>query len=583
MIILSLTAENILKYKSLDLQDLPQRGLIAISGQNESGKSTIGETICFALFGRSFSIEQHDLGKLIHWGENRCVVTISFRALNNSSYTLTRSLDIDGNHSARLCHADQPEDPIALGADQVAAAMFDLISFGYDEFIESFYLAQREITSPHPHSVTLKTIAGISTLERSASLIEQELQRDAAGIQQQQAELQATEDELDALELDPDLLDSLLAEQTQASQDKQQTTALTTNYATAQDEYQRAYPRLIEFITLRNRLSFWLAVLLLFLSVLFSAWVMLLINPDQQNSWLGFFAPYLPDAIGWIMLPAIPLAFLIRQRNVKIKRLRKAGKQLATLISAIGNVPEMLEGNIKLSVTLSDRTATSSIAAAELAQEMQPALMHMQNLQNSYATKLQQLLEPIRLEQERRDKAAALAQRSTELNGEIESRSQHNQARMISIELLAGASRHLSKRFNHIIREHVGMTLPLFTEGRYEHLQIDDDMSIRVFSNEKRGYLDLDEISSGTQRQIMLAVRLALSQELASRRVRSAQFLILDEPFAFFDQERTISSLSVLPELSEDLPQIFVTSQVFPQGSTFQREIACSRDTKVLP
>ena len=169
-----------------------------------------------------------------------------------------------------------------------------------------------------------------------------------------------------------------------------------------------------------------------------------------------------------------------------------------------------------------------------------------------------------------------------ELEGEIDDHTKHNQARKISIELLAGASRHLSRRFNHVILEHVGMTLPLFTENRYEHLQIEDDMTIRVFSNEKRGYLDLDEISSGTQRQIMLAVRLALSQELASRQVKSNQFLILDEPFAFFDQERTINSLAVLPELSEDLPQIFVTSQVFPDGSIFQREITCSRETTVL-
>jgi len=169
------------------------------------------------------------------------------------------------------------------------------------------------------------------------------------------------------------------------------------------------------------------------------------------------------------------------------------------------------------------------------------------------------------------------------LEGDISAHTEHNETRRISIELLAGASRHLSRRFNHVIQEHVGMTLPLFTENRYEHLQIEDDMTIQVFSNEKRGYLDLDEISSGTQRQIMLAVRLALSQELASRRIGSNQFLILDEPFAFFDQERTINSLAVLPELSVDLPQIFVTSQVFPEGSSFQHKIACSRDTTELP
>ena len=48
MIIHSINAKNVLKYETLDLQNLPEEGVIAISGFNESGKSTIGETICFA-------------------------------------------------------------------------------------------------------------------------------------------------------------------------------------------------------------------------------------------------------------------------------------------------------------------------------------------------------------------------------------------------------------------------------------------------------------------------------------------------------------------------------------------------------
>lgn len=53
MIINRIRAENVLKYAELSI-DLSPRGLIAISGQNESGKSSIGETVCFALFGRTF-------------------------------------------------------------------------------------------------------------------------------------------------------------------------------------------------------------------------------------------------------------------------------------------------------------------------------------------------------------------------------------------------------------------------------------------------------------------------------------------------------------------------------------------------
>ena len=50
MIITHISAENLLKYKHLELNKLPREGVITISGQNESGKSTIGESVCFALF-----------------------------------------------------------------------------------------------------------------------------------------------------------------------------------------------------------------------------------------------------------------------------------------------------------------------------------------------------------------------------------------------------------------------------------------------------------------------------------------------------------------------------------------------------
>jgi exonuclease SbcC len=143
--------------------------------------------------------------------------------------------------------------------------------------------------------------------------------------------------------------------------------------------------------------------------------------------------------------------------------------------------------------------------------------------------------------------------------------------------------REISHQFNYKIRDLVSKTLPLFTDNRYEHLQIDEDLTVRAFSSEKRDFMDLEEISSGTQRQIMLAVRLALSQELVGRTVKASQFLFLDEPFAFFDQARTRSSLSVLPSLSEQLNQIWIIGQEFPADVPFDRHIVCSREYRSLP
>jgi exonuclease SbcC len=185
-------------------------------------------------------------------------------------------------------------------------------------------------------------------------------------------------------------------------------------------------------------------------------------------------------------------------------------------------------------------------------------------------------------ERDRLSKAEKLAQTIASLSERVDEHEHRVYLRELARELLAGATRHLSQRFNRDLRDLVGRTLPMFTEERYEHLQIDDDLTVRVFSSEKRDFMDLEEISSGTQRQIMLAVRLALSQELVNSTVQSKQFIFLDEPFAFFDRERTLSALKVLPELSDDITQIWIVAQEFPDAHPFDRTIHCTRDQQAM-
>mgnify|MGYP003572013616 FL=1 len=186
-------------------------------------------------------------------------------------------------------------------------------------------------------------------------------------------------------------------------------------------------------------------------------------------------------------------------------------------------------------------------------------------------------------EQARIDKAEQLQQILEACEQKLSDHAERIRLRELAGELLQGAARHLSRRFNRDLRDLVGRTLPLFTENRYEHLQIDENLDVRAFSSEKRDFMGLDEISSGTQRQIMLAVRLALSQKLVNSTVHGKQFIFLDEPFAFFDQERTRSALKVLRELSDEITQIWVVAQTFPAEQTFDLPIACAREKDVLP
>jgi exonuclease SbcC len=186
-------------------------------------------------------------------------------------------------------------------------------------------------------------------------------------------------------------------------------------------------------------------------------------------------------------------------------------------------------------------------------------------------------------ERERVRRDAELRAIQSSLEGRIADLARRIQARTLALELLDGAVHYISQRFNTEVRNLAAESLPRLTNGRYEHLQIDTNLRVKAFSNEKRNFMDLDEISSGTQRQIMLAVRLALAQKLVNSAIHGPQMLFLDEPFAFFDQSRTASGLAVLPRVSGDFSQIWVTSQTFPADAEFDLVIECHAGESLSP
>ena len=192
--------------------------------------------------------------------------------------------------------------------------------------------------------------------------------------------------------------------------------------------------------------------------------------------------------------------------------------------------------------------------------------------------------EAIQDEQGRLKEAANFAEVLRALSAKREELTERIADRRRGIELLDGAMAELSSRFNRDVKVLVGRLLPLFTDGRYEHLQIDEDLRVRVFSSDKRDFMDLEEVSSGTQRQIMLALRLALSKKLLDRTVKGRQFAFLDEPFAFFDEGRTRTALRALADLGGDISQVWIVAQDFPENCevAFDTIITCDRESRTL-
>ena len=297
MIITGLWAENVLKYATLKFSELPTDGLVAISGPNESGKSTIGETICFALFGRTFALGPDEILKIIRWGESRCQVRLSFRTPRGEEYAISRYLDRDGNHSARLTRAEDVENPVARGVEPVAHALFEILGYNYEEFIESYYLAQREISAPHPHSGAVRMMSGIAPLERAREEFAHEVERENAAIveadekdirlQEELAELGIDEGRLERLERQRDVLVQARDENDQRGEELN----------LKAEHYADLLPDMKQAQRSAGRSRFWQFLFLLIAAAAGGVWLALTQAPEHEISQLvaSRIVQYVPD------------------------------------------------------------------------------------------------------------------------------------------------------------------------------------------------------------------------------------------------------------------------------------------------
>lgn len=600
MIINSVHAKNVLKFEQLELNDLPDDGVIAISGFNESGKSTIGETICFALFGRTFSIDDKKLKKIIRWGASECSVIIHFTKTPLTSendsiaeteqWAITRMLDFAGNHSAKLYNVNDISNPLARGVKEVEEALYKITAIKFEEFIESFYLAQREITTPHPHSYTLKSMAGISTLEHCNQQLRQEMTDDNKRSDEIKLQMDDLQVEIDELNINDQHLVELTSQHEVISQSKTKTNSSLSAYQANVKDYKETSIKLKRSQSKKESGSFFRFLLFISCMLNLILWISLVMMPEKaihgeitgllQASFPQFTSTYYHPYLLYISMASAVLFLLlwlpIIRYNQNARHLDEIGIDLAEKMHALDDIREMdadearMKQMNQLTMTPIDEQALSDYTQADL-----DFLIQQQKDQSVQLIKLSSALV---IERELIKQFNELEKKLVDYQAQIDDIIAQNSVRNDSSKLLIGATQHLSTCFNQTLRDHVSKTLPLFTESRYERLQIDDDLSVRIFSNDKYDFMELDEISSGTQRQIMLAVRLALSQEMVRRKVHSRQFMILDEPFAFFDEERTRKSLQELPQLSQDLTQVWIIAQTFPDNMSFAKTIYCERD-----
>ena len=210
MIIHHLRADNLFKYRQLHIPAAP-RGVIAVSGPNESGKTAIAEIICLALFGRTSLLPPEEVTKAIKWGEFQGSVTVTFTRNGGDSYTLVRHLDKEGNQSAQL-HRDGDQTLIARGAEAVTQAVRHLSGVSYEQFLAGLYSTQRHLTASPALHETVKVLSGVATLETISAELKREIDTAEDQVAHLTLQLTTAEDHLTQLNWREEPLVALRAE-----------------------------------------------------------------------------------------------------------------------------------------------------------------------------------------------------------------------------------------------------------------------------------------------------------------------------------------------------------------------------------
>lgn len=619
MIIRSLEAEDLLCYRRLRLADLPPRGLIGVSGDNETGKSAIGELVCFALFGRTYAVGSDRIAALVRWGAPRGSLVLVLAA-HGQDYEIRRQIERDGEQSARLALAGAAE-PLARGADAVAERLSALLGFGFEQYLETFYLAQRELRAPDPQSLALRQMAGVAPLLVCAEELRAEVGVEQEAAQRQEERIAVIDAELAALAASHPSADGVDEELAATRRREHAVAALLKGLPEAAQAYTAAArPSLGE--GLRRGLAGLASALVLLAALLVGGlWALLRLRPDlwplpALRRWLeGLVAPLGLTAEAVLIYGAIALAGVLAllglwhlARALAARGRRARGRRLAAWLEQIDDLDtgpiaplrrpisaEQLEpGGVALDeqplVDRPDserhmRLARRVLALAASPAEVQAAVAHervwLEHLVGALAQRREALgatLERARLGRERAQALAAeRAQASQALAGH---RARIGTATLAS-ELLEGSARHRWEGFAQRVGARVGRLLPHLTDGGYEHLELDGALRIRLYRADKRGFLDAAETSSGTQRQVLLALRLALVGELAARLGRERPLVFLDEPFAFSDETRMRGGLTALRD-DESVGQVWVVAQRFPQDAALALEIRCGRHPDTL-
>ena len=232
--------------------------------------------------------------------------------VNDTEYEIARFLDNEGNHGVRLYRAAEEERPVAKGINSVSEALDELLGYQFEEFVESFYLAQREITTPHPHSHAIKTMAGIASLEHVAEELSHDLKNEKLKIPDLNEQIEMVDTDIEALAIEPGKLNLLETDLNSVKQAGESLRQNEDNLSKAAQDYNEARPRLGSAQRIKRLAGLASFIALIAAVAVACAWY--LFNKMPESAYTAQLTAFLEQSIPeWNeqYIPQLALAFVI--------------------------------------------------------------------------------------------------------------------------------------------------------------------------------------------------------------------------------------------------------------------------------
>lgn len=616
MIITSIHAENFRKYTQLQLENLPGRGLLALVGGNESGKSSIGDAIQFGLFGHTDKVPADEAAKLIHWGADKASVALRLQHRGHE-YRLVRSIDNAGNIAATLFSTEE-ETTLADTPEGVERQLKALLGYHYAAFAKAFYWSQQSNGKHDQDNDNLRALAGLKEHARISSQLEREQQERLITLEELETRRQHTRHTIDALHIDEGQLPHLNGIASDLEEHQQRLLLLGEKL----DKESLAYPdnlQRFQKADQRNRkISRWTKITLLVFVLALLAGLFLMFTPAWGSRITASLSSGTQDFLGkgairLASVTALIGAFLLMYGwYMDVRHLRPLQKQARNLTDAMDNSHQictqpvsrllqtdstdyLLAKHLDLPDASNDHTDMASVPDwKQAAGHYQAKSLYVHsaadtlniglgNRRQELANYLDMIRADIQTEQQHLQQRSQLRNLLHQQEQEQEHERREQVVASTAIDLLQRDASHSIERFNQLVKTRCPEFLQRYTQSHYKSLEILPDFSLKILSEEKGDFLDFNEISTGTQRQVTLAMRVALATAMADATKADMQMLFLDEPFAFFDPERAGDTLQSLLETSQGtLSQIWLTAQTKPDNVKLAQVIHCPQGSSVL-